>query len=219
MTAAGRQRCHATRRSAGLIACLIGVLAMMSSLDARAQQASVQARLSTGTISLDETVTLSVSARDASGKLDTSDLESRFDVVSRSQSSQVSIINGVRSDTVNWALELVPRRTGVFTVPPVRIGKLESELLTLTVTAAPTGADQLVFMKGLARHHDSAGPGADHPHRARVPLGADARCVSRRTIGRWAGRRAARRESGRQADARGTRVRGDRAALRGVSPA
>ena len=106
-----------------------------------AQPATVHARLATGTISIDESVSLIVEASGLDGELDVSALEADFEVISRSSSRDVSILNGTRRSTVTWVLELVPREVGVFTVPPVTVGGLESELLSLTVTDAPKGGE------------------------------------------------------------------------------
>ena len=103
--------------------------------------------LSTGTISIDESVSLIVEASGLDGELDVAALEEDFEVISRSSSRDVSIVDGERRSTVTWVLELVPREIGVFTVPPVTVGGIESELLSLTVTDAPTGGERLVFVE------------------------------------------------------------------------
>ena len=114
---------------------------------ALAQPAAVRARLATGTISIDESVSLVIEASGLDGELDASALERDFEVLSRSSSREVSLLNGGRRSKVTWVLELVPREIGVFTVPPVTVGGIESELLSLTVTEAPTGGEREVFVE------------------------------------------------------------------------
>lgn len=114
---------------------------------ARAQQASVHAQLGRSTITIEETVRLAIVASDIDGELDTSALEADFEIVGRSSSRDVSILNGKRRVTVQWVLELRPREVGVFTVPPVSVAGVESELLTLTVNKAPIGADRDIFVE------------------------------------------------------------------------
>ena len=123
------------------------VLLLAGAASAFAQPATVHSRLSTGTISIDESVNLIVEASGLDGELDIAVLEEDFEVISRSSSRDVSIVDGERRSTVTWVLELVPREVGVFTVPPVTVGGVEGELLSLTVTEAPTGGERLVFVE------------------------------------------------------------------------
>ena len=61
----------------------------------------------------------------------------------------MQILNGERRSTVTWVLEIAPREVGVFTVPAVTVGGVESELVTLTVTEAPSGAARDVFVEAV----------------------------------------------------------------------
>jgi len=150
-TRQGRVRCLA------LLCCaLIGLQALppAEAQSARAPSVgptvpagSVVARLDRGSVALGETVSLTVIATDVDGELDTQVLEQVFDIVGRSRSSQVDVINGVRRDRNSWVLELSPRRIGVFTVPPVTVGRVTSDLQTLEVTEAPTAGERLVFLE------------------------------------------------------------------------
>jgi len=108
---------------------------------------SVVARLDRGSVALGETVALTVIATDVAGELDTRVLEQVFDIVGRSRSRQSDVIDGVRRDRSSWTLELSPRRVGVFTVPPVTVDGVTSDLQTLEVTEAPTAGERLVFLE------------------------------------------------------------------------
>ena len=113
----------------------------------RAQQGDVSVQLGASSITIQETVRLAIVATGVDGELDTAALEREFDVIGRSSSRDVRILNGERRSTVTWVLELVPRAVGVFTVPAVSVGGVESELLTLTVTEAPSGAKRDVYVE------------------------------------------------------------------------
>jgi hypothetical protein len=112
-----------------------------------ALQGQVRGRLSTTTVSVDESVTLTISAVDAQGELDASALEQDFDITSRGTSREERYINGQHATIRSWAIELRPRKEGVYTIPAVKVGKLESQLLTLTVTAAPSGNKRRLFIE------------------------------------------------------------------------
>jgi len=116
-----------------------------------AQQGTVLMELGAGEISIDESVTLTVTANSLDGELDTMALEQHFDIVGRSNSeaSQTYINGGKRTvvQTRNWALELMPRTIGNFVVPPVLVGSKRSNSLSLTVTSAPTGAARDIYVE------------------------------------------------------------------------
>lgn len=114
---------------------------------AEAQSATVRAELSASSISIDESVTLTVLANGVDGELDTSTLERDFEVVGRSSSRQIENMNGRITNTRNWVLELMPRQIGIFTVPPVSVKGVKSQLLSLTVSDAPSGADRQLFVE------------------------------------------------------------------------
>lgn len=108
---------------------------------------SVTAQLDRPQVSIDETVTLTVTATDLEGELDSSSLEREFDVVGRSRSTQVDVLNGVRRDRASWVLELAPRRLGLLTVPPVAVAGVLSSPLTLEVVAPAAGSSRDLFVE------------------------------------------------------------------------
>ncbi|MDB4222684.1 BatD family protein [Granulosicoccus sp.] len=117
-----------------------------------AQDGTVQSKLSANTITRDESVTLEVTAIGMDAELDISSLQKDFEVVGRSSSREVRSFmeagSGLRTTSfVNWALELVPREIGIFTVPPVRVGNVSSQAHTLTVNELPTGAKRDIFVE------------------------------------------------------------------------
>lgn len=127
-----------------LILALSGSLAVMPAL---AQPGGVRVQLSSSTITIGESVRLAIVASGIDGELDASALEREFDVVGQSSSRDVQVTNGVRRSTVTWVLELVPREVGVFTVPAVSVGGVQSDLVTLTVTEEPSGRERDIFVE------------------------------------------------------------------------
>ncbi len=124
---------------------LITLLLQISGVAAQAGR--VRIALSAPSVSIDESVTLTVTATGIDAELDLSMLDKDFEVLGRSSSRQVKILNGKRSSSVTWAIELNPRSVGVWTIPPVRVGKLESQSLTLSVTDNPVGAARQLFVE------------------------------------------------------------------------
>jgi hypothetical protein len=77
---------------------------------------------------------------DFEGSPDFSPLESDFEILSRNQSSSVTIVNGQYAATVRWLIEAIPRKVGVLTIPPIRFGALTSEPRTLRVEVPQPGS-------------------------------------------------------------------------------
>lgn len=119
-----------------------------------AQDGTVQSKLSTAVITRDESVTLEITAIGMDEELDLSSLQKDFEVVGRSSSREIRSImdsvSGLRTTSfVTWAVELVPRDVGIFTVPPIRVGDVSSQAHTLTVNELPTGASRDVFVEAV----------------------------------------------------------------------
>ena len=117
-----------------------------------AQNISVDAKLSASTITRDESVTLTVTAIGIDAELDTSSLNEDFDVAGRSSSRELSSTVDssnkiVTTSVVTWALELLPKGVGIFTVPAVKVGDYETQLQTLTVNEVPSGAKRDIFVE------------------------------------------------------------------------
>ena len=101
------------------------------------QAADITAQVDRNSLHMNESFQLVL---EASGSLDAepdfSVLEQDFDIVSRSQSSNISIINGNYKKTIKWSLTLMPREAGVITIPSVAFGKDRSPQLRITVKPA-----------------------------------------------------------------------------------
>ncbi len=99
--------------------------------------ASVLASLDRTTVAAGTSVQLTLSSSDEDGDPDLSPLRRDFDILSRSESSQFSFINGHSSSKKSWVITLMPHSSGgTVTIPPITIGHSQSNALTLTITAA-----------------------------------------------------------------------------------
>jgi hypothetical protein len=78
------------------------------------------------------TLTLQYDAR-SSDDPDTTDLSKQFDIISRRQSTGISIVNGDISSNTTWEFELSPKTTGKLLIPSFSIGNDFSEAIAITV--------------------------------------------------------------------------------------
>jgi hypothetical protein len=88
-----------------------------------------------------DTVTLVIETTgDSLGQPDLSALNPDFDVLGTSQSTNISIINGQRTDTIRLLVSLAPRHRGRIQVPPIPVGNERTEPLMLQVSKLPDDA-------------------------------------------------------------------------------
>lgn len=131
------------------------VLSML--LPALALAAQVQASLDRNQVQLGDTVTLNlrVTGGGPAGSPDLSALASGFDVLGRSSSTSVSIVNGRRSVQFTLGIALRPRRVGQLVIPALEVAGARTRPLTLTVTApdpaAASHAGRNVFLEASAQ--------------------------------------------------------------------
>ncbi len=116
--------------------------------------AGVRATLDRSTVQDGDTVTLVIEAsgKDPGGQPDLSVLEQDFEIVGTSTSQQMQIINGKRSGSRQWQIELAPLHGGVIEIPAVAVGSARTSPLTLTVTDQPSpgmaaASGEPVFLK------------------------------------------------------------------------
>ena len=67
---------------------------------------------------------------------DFSPLQQHFQILSRSQSNNISIINGKYQRILKWNLQLMPTQEGDFILPAIKFGKHESKSFLVTVKPA-----------------------------------------------------------------------------------
>ncbi|HEY8518478.1 MAG TPA: BatD family protein [Gammaproteobacteria bacterium] len=126
------------RRAAALAALALLVVAGL----ARAQDVVLEASVDRPTIYENESFTYIVRVEGAlSGEPDASPLERQFDVLSRASSSRVQIVNGRASQVAEWTYQLMPKGTGEFTLPPLRVGNRMTNPVTVEVLPAPVAGD------------------------------------------------------------------------------
>ncbi len=80
---------------------------------------------------------------------DISVLKHDFDILSQSQSSNYSLINGSLSRSQQWQLMLMPKHAGTLTIPPISFGNAVTQALSLRVSnqaQAAQGQHRQVFL-------------------------------------------------------------------------
>jgi hypothetical protein len=98
---------------------------------------SLTASVDKTTLGLNESLHYTLVAADDNGQLvpNFDALKQDFNILSRSESSQLSIINNKSSQYTQWSLELMPTHTGTLTIPAITLGQINSQPITLQVTA------------------------------------------------------------------------------------
>ncbi|VAW83215.1 hypothetical protein MNBD_GAMMA13-1798, partial [hydrothermal vent metagenome] len=132
---------------------LINSSLLLLLLTISSSEATVHATLDRDTISADDTLTLTIESdsRQSGLQPDLAPLEKNFEVLGTSTRTQVSIINGQRSDKTLWQVQLQPRHTGQLSIPPLSVGGQQTAAVELKVTKVPqqatAQAGQHVFIK------------------------------------------------------------------------
>lgn len=112
--------------------------------------ATITVQLDRNTISINESLSLIF---EATGSVDEdpdfSPLEKDFDILNRSQSSNISYINGNYKKSQTWTLNLMAKQEGVLTIPSISFGKDTSPQARITVKAAAKAdpATQDIFIE------------------------------------------------------------------------
>lgn len=97
-------------------------------------------------------LTVLVNDTDSDYQLDTRVLEKDFHVFRPSQSQSTQYINGTMTKKTQWQVRLQAKASGTFTIPALKLGKLRTEPITISVgdpAQAPTGSQQneLLFIE------------------------------------------------------------------------
>ncbi len=125
--------------------------------------ADIQVRIDRSQIEVNESFTLIFESNEAvDDEPDFSPLEKDFQVINKSTSSNISIINGQYMRNQRWSVNLMALREGTFTIPSISFGSDQSPEYKITiqpVKASSTGAlDD--FISELTISHDSTYPQA-----------------------------------------------------------
>ena len=134
-----------------LQAWLAGIAAALTlGAAAFAQEAAVNASVDRAIVRENESFTFTIRAEGLlRAEPEIAPLEQQFDVLQRSSSSRIQIVNGQTAQVTEWQFQLMPKSTGAFTVPAVRVGNLFTNPVELNVVAAEAaaGAPADIFME------------------------------------------------------------------------
>lgn len=132
----GRIKAAPAHRGRSLLPPLV-VLLILSLLGAGAHAAGLLADPDRTRLGANETLTLRLVAEgQPNDEPDLSPLEQDFEILSRSNSTRTTIINGDLSQSREWVLELVPRRAGELLIPPLALGAERSQPVPIQVVPA-----------------------------------------------------------------------------------
>ncbi len=122
-------------RSLLCLTCAVGLFAAGPTF------AAVSAHVDRPVVSETETFRLTVesSGQATSAEPDFSVLRGDFDILGTGKSTQVSISNGRMNARTEWVVNLAPRRSGEFIIPPVPVGSEMTEPISIEVRAAAPG--------------------------------------------------------------------------------
>lgn len=114
-----------------------------------AAAAAVEARVDRPTVDLNESLTLEIVVDDVTDlEPDLTVLDANFHVGQVSKLSNTSIFNGEIRRSLTWTVALMPKRTGPQEIPPVPVGKQQSNPVAIVVNepanAPPGEADVFV---------------------------------------------------------------------------
>ncbi len=84
----------------------------------------------------------------ARGEPDLSPLAVDFDILQRSRATNFQMTGGRRTQTTEWSLQLMPRQTGSYTLPPIALSGSLSNPVNIEVLPAPvTSASGDIFIE------------------------------------------------------------------------
>ncbi|WP_420904394.1 BatD family protein [Candidatus Magnetaquiglobus chichijimensis] len=127
------------RAPIGRIAGWILLLSLL--LAGAAESAEIQARASRDPLVTGESFSLIFSsAENPDGDPDFSPLKRDFEILDQNKSNHFQFINGHKSHSITWTLELLPRKAGEIPIPAIAFGKDRSTPLTLKILSAPPPA-------------------------------------------------------------------------------
>ncbi|MBV6822915.1 BatD family protein [Pseudomonas sp. PD9R] len=115
---------------------------MLASLlwTAQAQAAELVASVDRTRLSSGETIELTLESTDVTqfGKPDLTPLEPLFEVRGTRQVNQLNTLSGDNRATTRWIVTLLPRQNGSVVIPPLKLGDVESQPITVQVVESET---------------------------------------------------------------------------------
>ena len=105
--------------------------------------ATLSAYLDKNPLLAGETVTLTIRSESGKDDPDLSALEQDFQILGRSSSSQIRMVNGTTTRTHDWLIQLRPKRLGTLQIPAIRVGQAQTDPITLEVRKPELAQGQL----------------------------------------------------------------------------
>ena len=116
-------------------------LCVLSLLSSNIHAADIQVKIDRNNVEVNETFTLTFEATaDVDDDPDFSPLEKDFQVLNKSTSSNISIINGQYQKNMRWNVTLMPLREGTITIPSIEFGSDKSPQYLIKVHPVQTSA-------------------------------------------------------------------------------
>lgn len=112
------------------------VLALLIALSLNAQAGNLTVQVNTNTVVEGDSFQLVISTDGRGGEPDLSPLQKDFTILGRSQSSNISIINGNMSKKLQWIVTLSPKHQGELDIPAIHVGNEHSKAFTIQVVDA-----------------------------------------------------------------------------------
>lgn len=103
--------------------------------------ADVRATVDRSVITENDTLTLNIELDEQGADVDLSPLDRDFDVVSRSRSNRVSIVNGRVDSRNEWVLTLAPKRSGDLQIPALVVGNKKTAPIAIKVVVGKAAAN------------------------------------------------------------------------------
>ncbi|MDZ3826226.1 BatD family protein [Pseudomonas monsensis] len=107
---------------------------------ATAQAAELTASVDRSRLNSGETVELTLETNDVTqfGKPDLTPLEALFEVRGTRQVNQLNTLNGDNRATTRWIITLLPKENGSVVIPPLQLGDVQSQPITVQVVESDT---------------------------------------------------------------------------------
>jgi hypothetical protein len=131
-----------TRAARSVAVRLVAAIAVLAAAaGALAQDVIVHASVDRPVVRENESFTYTVRTEGpVRGEPELAALERDFDVLQTSKSSRVQFVNGQTAQVTEWQMQLMPKGTGAFSLPAVRVGNAFTNTVELQVIAADAGS-------------------------------------------------------------------------------
>lgn len=122
------------------------LLLLLALTAGHAQAANLVASVDRSRLNSGETVELTVESSDVTqfGKPDLTPLDAQFEVSGTRQINQLTTLGGDNHATTRWIITLLPKENGSVVIPPLQVGELKTQPITLQVvetTSQDTAAE------------------------------------------------------------------------------